>query len=717
MSPPSHRKWVGHLPLALVLLNRVLRARAVTREELLARSRQVGPVQELDRQQAAIQRHIPKGSLPGVTEVLRISYDRLLPAEQRAARFFAQLGHEPIPQALLDALDAELASMDIRATLTARSFVTPVAAEVGSAVTMFGAMHRVLADFLRSQSPEPAREWEEAAAALLRVMTPEACQDPGAWQLMGACLPHAEALLDRPQATAGEPQVKLAVQLGLHTGVLLMSRGFYAQAYQFFTISLERGEPVLGKLHELTLSARSNIAFVLHKQGETHAAIEVTQALLDELASTSPSEATKGLVLVEITALNSLAVFKRASGELKEAREIQEELVTLSERLFGPMDPKTLTSMDNLAVTLTEQGGFEEARKLQERVLAAFAPQSHDALIAKANMAMALLKQRQAGRAAELLEQVVEEQQRILGENHPTTLSAMSNLGSVYAEQEEYAKAQKLYEPVLGRCRQVLGEHHPRTLHALTSLFAVTMALEDFVRAEPLGQERLELLTRLQGVDAPDTQEAMDMLAKVRLMREDLPGARKLYEDLLVIHRRVHGDHAPKTRKTHALLFGLAFKLQDFTRAAELLQENLVLQLREKGEDHPDTQEVLLKLAFTRHKQGNYEEARALQQRRVQSHVKTFGENDPRTLAVLADVATMLHSQGDNQGANEILEPLIEKSRRQLGDEHPETLYVMELLAKTLEQGAPQRAAELLAKVTEARSRLPDPGTKGTPSS
>ncbi|HEX8430350.1 MAG TPA: toll/interleukin-1 receptor domain-containing protein, partial [Longimicrobium sp.] len=153
--------WVGYLPLALELLNRLLRFGELTAYSLLGKARDLRPSAELDSAMEILRGQVQPGTLRGVTEALRASYERLSPEEQRAARLLAWLAPEPVPEFLMTAFDADVFPRGVRATLRNRSLISEVRTGDGQ---YFGAMHRVLADFLRSQSLEPASEVAEIFA-------------------------------------------------------------------------------------------------------------------------------------------------------------------------------------------------------------------------------------------------------------------------------------------------------------------------------------------------------------------------------------------------------------------------------------------------------------------------------------------------------------------------------------------------------------------------
>jgi len=193
-------EWVGRLPLALDLLQRAMKAGALSPTELYSIASESHPLTaELDRLTDAISPQLPTGAVRGITEALDISYERLPEEAKTTVRLIAQLAPEPIPLALLKALGSEASNPSVRAALVARSFVTPVE-PVGTAerkVEFLGRMHRVLADFLRAKSSDGMRELLRAGKAVDQVMLPGACRDPGQWPLMNACLPHAEQTFRR----------------------------------------------------------------------------------------------------------------------------------------------------------------------------------------------------------------------------------------------------------------------------------------------------------------------------------------------------------------------------------------------------------------------------------------------------------------------------------------------------------------------------------------
>ena len=63
--------------------------------------------------------------------------------------------------------------------------------------------------------------------------------------------------------------------------------------------------------------------------------------------------------------------------------------------------------------------------------------------------------------ARELDEDTLARSRRVLGEDHPSTLSSANNLAIDLRNLGEYQAARELDEDTLARHRRVLGEDHP----------------------------------------------------------------------------------------------------------------------------------------------------------------------------------------------------------------------------------------------------------------
>jgi hypothetical protein len=68
---------------------------------------------------------------------------------------------------------------------------------------------------------------------------------------------------------------------------------------------------------------------------------------------------------------------------------------------------------------------------------------------------------------------------RVLGEDHPDTLTSMNNLAETLRSQGDLGAARGLQEQVLTMRRRVLGEDHPDTLTSINNLAATLRSQGD----------------------------------------------------------------------------------------------------------------------------------------------------------------------------------------------------------------------------------------------
>ena len=146
---------------------------------------------------------------------------------------------------------------------------------------------------------------------------------------------------------------------------------------------------------------------------------------------------------------------------------MQSDVLEARTRLLGPEHPDTLAARANLATTLRRSGGIRGGAKTAVRGLGG----EHAA----------------AGRRAS----------RHSGSELPIWRPPLRALG-------EYEEARKLQSEVLEASTRLLGAEHPDTLTAKANLAASLRALGEYEEARKLVSEVLEARTRLLGAEQPD---------------------------------------------------------------------------------------------------------------------------------------------------------------------------------------------------------------------
>ena len=146
----------------------------------------------------------------------------------------------------------------------------------------------------------------------------------------------------------------------------------------------------------------------------------------------------------------------------------------------------------------------------QERVLG---PDHPDTLTTRNNLAGAYDSAGRFGEAIELFEQVLDDRVRVLGSDHPDTLTTRNNLAVAYHSAGHFGEAIELYERVLAEQERVLGPDHPDTLITRNNLAGAYRSVGRFGEAIELFERVLADRVRVLGPDHPDTLTTCNNLA------------------------------------------------------------------------------------------------------------------------------------------------------------------------------------------------------------
>ncbi|MEU1827519.1 tetratricopeptide repeat protein, partial [Streptomyces abikoensis] len=132
------------------------------------------------------------------------------------------------------------------------------------------------------------------------------------------------------------------------------------------------------------------------------------------------------------------------------------------------------------------------------RVLGADHP---DTLTSANNLANAYHSAGDPGRAIPLLKQTLTDSMRVLGADHPDTLTSANNLANAYYSAGDLGRAVPLYEQTLTAMVRVLGADHPATLTSRNNLANAYYSAGDLGRAVPLYEQTLTAMVRVLGAD------------------------------------------------------------------------------------------------------------------------------------------------------------------------------------------------------------------------
>ena len=331
----------------------------------------------------------------------------------------------------------------------------------------------------------------------------------------------------------------------------------------------------------------------------------------------------------------------------------------------------------------------------------------HDDLQLKTEIAIARASQGEWKEAEELLGQVVETRRKVLGAEHPHTLTSLNNLAMAYAAQGRWTEAKELEMAVIITRNKVLGAEHPSTLISCGNLASVHRAQGQYQEAEKLGVRVMETFQRVLGVDDPSTLNSCANLALTYSAQGRWEAAEELGVRVMDTRKKVLGARHPDTLTSIANLAATFWYQGRLEEAAVLAVHVMDVRTDVLGAEHPDTLQSVANLALTYKNQGRLREAEELEMHVVKSRKRVLGNEHPFTLMSMANLASLLNAQGKFAQAEQMYRQTIALRERVMGEENPSTLASMYGLAEVLKTEGKYKEAETIHRqILTSRERV-----------
>ena len=289
-----------------------------------------------------------------------------------------------------------------------------------------------------------------------------------------------------------------------------------------------------------------------------------------------------------------------------------------------------------------------------------------------------------AGRLTEAITlnvQLLTDRIRVLGEDHPDTLTSRNNLAYAYESAGRLDEAITLNVQLLTDSIRILGPDHPDTLTILNNLAGAYESAGRLDEAITLYEQVLPNRTRILGEDHPNTLTSRNNLAYAYESAGRLDEAITLYEQVLPDRTRILGEDHPNTL---TILNNLAYAYESAGRLDEaitLYEKVLTDSIRILGPDHPNTLTSRNNLAYAYESAGRLDEAITLYEQVLTARTRILGEDHPDTLTSRNNLAGAYESAGRLDEAITLYEQVLTARTRVLGKDHPATLATLNALA------------------------------------
>ncbi|MEV6859215.1 FxSxx-COOH system tetratricopeptide repeat protein [Streptomyces microflavus] len=335
-------------------------------------------------------------------------------------------------------------------------------------------------------------------------------------------------------------------------------------------------------------------------------------------------------------------------------------------------------TLDDLADALSDAGAASEELLLRRHVLDSetrvLGPDHPDTLTSRNNLATTLNKLGEHQQAADLHRQNLTDSERILGPNHPHTLTSRNNLANALDDLGEHQQAADLHRQNLTDSERILGPDHPDTLTSRNNLANALDDLGEHQQAADLHRRTLSDRERILGPDHPGVLSSRNNLAGTLNDLGEHQQAADLHRQILSDRERILGPDHPDTLTSRNNLASALDGLGQHQQAADLHRQNLSDRERILGPNHPHTLTSRNNLATTLNKLGEHQQAADLHRQNLTDSERILGPNHPHTLTSRNNLASVLFGLGEYQQAADLHRQNLTDSERILGPDHPDTL-------------------------------------------
>ncbi len=316
-----------------------------------------------------------------------------------------------------------------------------------------------------------------------------------------------------------------------------------------------------------------------------------------------------------------------------------------------------------------------EAIEVFERALAGYEQReertSIDAWRVRDRLGNALYQLGDYDRAEPMLRENLAIAERMVGPEHPYTLTSLNNLAAVLHEKGDLAIVEPLYRRVLETSERILGAEHPETLKGLNNLAGLLLQEGDFTASELLFRRALEGRERILSPEHPDTLMSLNNLAALLHQKGDLDAAEPLVRRALEVRGRVFGPEHPDTLASLNNLAGLLGKKGDLDAAEPLFRRALAGYERLLGPEHPDTLMSLNNLALLLLQKGDLDAAEPLYRRALEAQERLLGPEHPDTCRTAFNLSLLCAHKSDLDEARRLAQRAVDGVQRSLPANHP----------------------------------------------
>ncbi|OAN51145.1 CHAT domain-containing tetratricopeptide repeat protein [Magnetospirillum moscoviense] len=493
-------------------------------------------------------------------------------------------------------------------------------------------------------------------------------------ELAGASLKTAAAAAERALG-AGHPET---LKIQGHLAALETAQARFPQAAQIQGEMAKAAGQALGPMHDLTLSAQAAQARSLQNSGRYPEAEKLLNAACVARAKSYGEVHPK-----TGTCVAQQAELARQMGEYDKAQPLIAKALSIQDSALAAGDPAGFSTRSEAAAIAFRMGRLDEAQGMMEALVkdAQTAGDVETAMAIKGELAEVVDERGDHVRAEALAREVLEHQNKTLGNAHPNTVATLSSLGSIYRKQGRLAEAEAVFKEAYERFEKVLGLDHRSTIVAANNLGEILEKQGLYDQAEPYLRTAVEGSRKVLGDAHPSTLVSMNNLALLNESQGNFDKAEAFYKSAIIVFTKKMGANHPDTLAFVNNLAYLYLLKEEFANAEPLFRQVVAAWTKSYGPRHINTLKARNSLARTMHRQGKLAEAEALFREVLKARSDVLGPKHLDVLRSQIDLGNMLRTAKRLDDADSMLTKAAAMGEEVLGPLHPYTFEAMNGLA------------------------------------
>ncbi len=369
-----------------------------------------------------------------------------------------------------------------------------------------------------------------------------------------------------------------------------------------------------------------------------------------------------------------------------------ENILRPAEQAIAEQDDRYRTSnaaiQQGLAEAMRSIGRLDGALRLMEQAVETQRDvhgNDHPITIAGLNeLGLMKLEIGQAEAAKRLLDESLAEAEKVFGLDHPTTFSVKNNLGLWHRAMGRRAEAEQLFRDIAQRSLAVSGPDDEETISFHANWGLVLSEQRKYREAEPIARDVLERRRRLRGDDHPDTLLAMNNLGFFLYDLGHKVEAETMFRELVERARRVLGEDHPQTIDALQNYGGICLREKRMDEAETCWKECLDKYRRVLGPQHPTTLFATSNFSSLLFSQGKYDEAEKLRLQTMPILRKIHPAHHPEILRALNGLAILYENTSRAGEAEPLRREILESMVTTAGKDHQQAISGNHELAKNL---------------------------------